>query len=220
MTTFLLVISLLLNGIAIFSIIVLFTRQNRFLEVEKTQKKLKKEMEELISTYLVEMKAENEAFIDRFQQLKQTSLSNSGQEKQPVSPVKDHQVVTAPPQKTEGWIENDWTPKGGKAFAQQAVKAYKDVAVAAAKKASISQTVQKQTPEITDYEQGVTPSADPSQMTNGLRLSQEDVTRNIVVDQIIMLQKQGLSIEKIAKKLNKGKTEIELLLKFNTNPKN
>ena len=37
MATFLLAISLLLNGISIYFIIILYTRQNRLLEVEKTQ---------------------------------------------------------------------------------------------------------------------------------------------------------------------------------------
>jgi hypothetical protein len=37
------------------------------------------------------------------------------------------------------------------------------------------------------------------------------------IQQILNLEKQGNSIEEIAKKLNKGKTEIELLLKFQEN---
>lgn len=42
-------------------------------------------------------------------------------------------------------------------------------------------------------------------------------TMDSIVKEAIKLQKQGLSIDKIAKKLNKGKTEIELLLKFRQN---
>lgn len=210
--TFLLVISLLLNGIAIFSIIVLFTRQNRLVEVGKTQQKVKKEMEELISTYLVEMKAENKAFIERFQRLNQAPpLASSIQASQPVSPAKDHQVQTVPRQKAEALAGNDWSQKAGKAFTQQAVKAYKGVATA--KKDTVSPNVQKQKPEIPANEPDVTP------LTGNQNIAPEDVTRNIVVNQIALLQKQGLSIEEIAEKLNKGKTEIELLLKFNEIPK-
>ncbi|HJV31533.1 MAG TPA: hypothetical protein VJ558_05005, partial [Bacillales bacterium] len=62
MITFLLIISLLLNGVALFSILILFTRQNRLLEMGKRQEMMKKEVEEIISASLFEMKEENEAF--------------------------------------------------------------------------------------------------------------------------------------------------------------
>ena len=43
---------------------------------------------------------------------------------------------------------------------------------------------------------------------------QESSSAPMLVQQAISLQEQGLTIEEIAKRLQKGKTEIELLLKF------
>ena len=42
----------------------------------------------------------------------------------------------------------------------------------------------------------------------------EEIYRDLFINQVKILQNQGLSTAEIAKKLNKGKTEIELLLKF------
>ncbi|WP_058307788.1 DUF6115 domain-containing protein [Gracilibacillus massiliensis] len=44
--------------------------------------------------------------------------------------------------------------------------------------------------------------------------SQEDVVENSTTASILHLDAKGYTIDEIAKKLNKGKTEVELLLKF------
>jgi hypothetical protein len=43
------------------------------------------------------------------------------------------------------------------------------------------------------------------------------LTEESLFDQIKSMKQQGLSEEEVAKKLNKGKTEIALLLKFRGN---
>ena len=65
MTAFFIIVSLILNIVALMAIIILFLRQNKLLQVEENQKKTMNEMEELITTYLLEMKDENEHFIQR-----------------------------------------------------------------------------------------------------------------------------------------------------------
>ncbi|GAE43682.1 hypothetical protein [Mesobacillus boroniphilus] len=64
MTTFLLLLSLILNGAAIFAIILLYLRQNRLVEAEKKQEKIIKEIEEVFSAYLFELKEENDKFLE------------------------------------------------------------------------------------------------------------------------------------------------------------
>ena len=54
----------LLNILTIFAVIVLFLRQNRFIQAEKDQKAMMAEMEELMSGYMMEMKEENEALLE------------------------------------------------------------------------------------------------------------------------------------------------------------
>lgn len=44
-----------------------------------------------------------------------------------------------------------------------------------------------------------------------------DWTEDDLYENVLFLQKKGLTIEEIAHKLNKGTTEIQLLLKFRTN---
>lgn len=52
------------------------------------------------------------------------------------------------------------------------------------------------------------------QHTNESHVESEQVVPEHISDQIIFLQNQGLTIDEIAKKLSKGKTEIDLILKF------
>ena len=65
MTTFLLLLSLILNAAAIFAIILLYLRQNRLVEAEKKQGKIIGEIEEVFSSYLLELKEEHVQFIDK-----------------------------------------------------------------------------------------------------------------------------------------------------------
>lgn len=66
MVTFLLFISFLLNIVSLLSIVILYSRQNRFVNMEKEQKKIIVEMEDIISAYLIEMKEENDEFMRKF----------------------------------------------------------------------------------------------------------------------------------------------------------
>jgi hypothetical protein len=89
MVTFLLFLSFLLNIVSLLSIVILYSRQNRFLHIEKDQKKIITELEDIISAYLIEMKEENDEFIRRATtQMYKDSESNGPTEenKQDVSP--------------------------------------------------------------------------------------------------------------------------------------
>jgi hypothetical protein len=207
MTTFLLVVSLLLNGVAIFAIIILFTRQNRLSEVEKRQEKWIKDVEEIISSSLFEMKEENEAFIHRFQKISSqfpTSIISSK--------MREVDIKNNP---SEGdLLKSEMMKKTGKALKKQAVKAYENFSSKQAVNIPLSdvdvipseQSIEDEKTEIPD-----TKVASKSEM------SQEEIYRDLFVNQVHILQKQGFSSEDIAKKLGKGKTEIELLLKFSRN---
>ena len=58
--TFLFILSIIVNMIAILAIITLYLRQNRLLHFEKNYKEYMKETEEIIHTFIIEMKEENE----------------------------------------------------------------------------------------------------------------------------------------------------------------
>jgi hypothetical protein len=200
MTIFLLTISLLLNGISIYFIFILYSRQNRLLEVEKSQESFKKEIENEISAFLFEMKEENEEFIKRFQQLQKTPLQSenpaanilhSEQKKDlPASPV------SAP---IDELNTKDWEVAAARSFKKQAVKVYQKTIADQEE----SPATEKETAKQAD-----------NQAEQHSDIDNEEIYRSLLVNQVKILLNQGFTIDDIAKKLNKGKTEIELLLKF------
>lgn len=196
MTTFLLTISLLLNGISIYFIMILYSRQNRLLEVEKTQDQLKKEIENEISAFLLEMKEENEDFIQRLQQMNKNSLQNNHSAvSKPEQPNESNQgEMIEPPHESD---MKDWDIAAGQVFKKQAVKVYQ--------KTIANQNVNKNADVDT---------VNQIENANDENLGNEEIYRNLLTSQVKILQNQGLSIDEIAKKLNKGKTEIDLLVKF------
>ena len=70
MTIFFIIINLILNMIALLSIIILFLRQGKLFKIEDNQKKTIKEMEDLLSSFVLEMKEDNEQLIKRIKDIK------------------------------------------------------------------------------------------------------------------------------------------------------
>lgn len=69
MVNFLLVFSIALNILALLCIALLFIRQNRLAAFESRQEKALEEMEEIVSTFIAEIKEENELFLQRIHEL-------------------------------------------------------------------------------------------------------------------------------------------------------
>ncbi len=173
MNTFLMIISFLINLVLIMAILLLYMRQNRLLEMEKTQEKRAQELEEMISNYLFEMKDENEIFLQKVVSSTQKDHAKSSYKLEERSNenkinksghVKDEEVNT---------IHVDRL---------QASKAYQ-------------KNVNPATPLITREEK-------PSFESLSFQ------------EQVQQMNDNGLSVDEIAKKMNCGKTEINLALKF------
>jgi hypothetical protein len=202
MITFLLIISLLLNGVAIFSILILFTRQNRLLEVKKNQERMIKDVEEIISSSLLEMKEDNEAFIQRFQKISNQSSTSIHS---PTTQNKKKAEKEDVPHKTE------MMKAAGNSLKKQAVKAYQNSSILPdgnEPQVDVEFTSAKGE-EDTDHN-GI-PNVS---VENNSQISQEEIFRDLFINQVQILQKKGLTTAEIAKMLGKGKTEIELLQKF------
>ena len=71
MTNMMLFFSIILNIITIFAVIILYLRQNRITALDHTQKHAMKEMEDLFSAYIEELKEENNQFIDNIKHLQE-----------------------------------------------------------------------------------------------------------------------------------------------------
>ncbi|MBT2681381.1 hypothetical protein J7E38_20660 [Bacillus sp. ISL-35] len=193
MTTFLLLLSLILNAAAIFAIILLYLRQNRLVEAEKKQEKIISEMEEIFSSYLYELKEENDKFLEL---MTNTNIQvNTGKEE--MHPDETNMGSQKDPEVRNHKIQQH---RPGKGISYHAARQ-------AYHKAGESITVPPGDTELTEIDNGQ--PADPEPKTKEISL----------IDQVTAMRHQGLTIEEIARDLDKGKTEIELLLKFRQNTK-
>jgi uncharacterized membrane protein (DUF106 family) len=86
MTNMMLFFSIILNIITIFAVIILYLRQNRITALDHTQKHAMKEMEDLFSAYIEELKEENNQFIDNIKHLQE---NQSQKEKTEVNEVNE-----------------------------------------------------------------------------------------------------------------------------------
>jgi len=164
MTAFFLVISLFLNILALFAIVILFLRQNKLVETEKKIEKMNREIEDSVAGFLVQMKEENEHFINKLKADHAASPNESIEKQKAVN------------QLSEDLKQQDHIPlktSGGKLPAAAAAKVYKQNTILSNQKNEES-----------------------------------------LADKAWLLKEKGLSEGEIAKALNKGKTEISLLLKF------
>ncbi|MBG9445478.1 DUF6115 domain-containing protein [Cytobacillus firmus] len=196
MTAFLLALSLLLNIVALLAIILLYLRQNKLMDTEKRQEKVLIEMEEVISAYLVQMKEENDDFISKLSKANAKNDTSIKEKSIPVNLDRKNELDIAK--------ADEKSMPLARASIYQASKAYKQNLRAAEDKLSEKERL----PSLKENE-SVTQS-DSSQ-------SIKEENPSSIYDQVFILKKQGMSAGDIAKKLGKGKTEVELMLKFRQN---
>jgi hypothetical protein len=202
MTSVFLFISIVLNIIALFSIVILYLRQSKLFEVEKKQQRMIEEMEDVISTYLAEMKEENESFIERM-----TKAATNQSNKKENRKKKEVSIETILPS-----TEEEKVSVPIKRLKSHAAKAYKIGAI----QPLTDEDVEVLLPDFNDAEG---PTGD-LKVEKEVEETVQEVTEpkeKSLLEEVVHLQKQGLSYEEIAKKLHKGQTEIELLLKFRQN---
>lgn len=147
MILFLLILSIIFNIAAFLSIYLLFLRQNRLISKEVQHEKTLNEIEQTFTGYLLEMKEENEQFLNQFEKISKSKPAEEMSGKPSQEPV-------------------------------VSLNTARNLASAAYKKPQKSR-----------------------------RQSDNDQAKSMI--------DQGYSIEEVAKELKKGKTEVELMLKFN-----
>ncbi|TYS00158.1 hypothetical protein FZC84_06305 [Rossellomorea vietnamensis] len=186
MQTFLIFISFTLNIAAFLAIALLYTRQNRLLEIEKRQEKAVKEMEDVISSYLLEMKEDNDRFIQQFQAVKEKKDDRS---KAKVEKIKTAADISLKEESRPSEIDPENTTVDNHSYKRMsAVRAYKQESVP-----------------------GSEPPVDKDIPQKEIETSSNE---NSFYGRIKRLQEKGYTLEEIARELGKGVTEIELALKF------
>ena len=198
MTTTLLIVVLFILQLLSFSFIVLlYSKLNKYKEIEQKQESIIREMDESISNYLLEIKDENDRLI---KELTTQSTINQAVEKQPTM-VPSYTMPTTAVEQTSVVPAKEIEPKQPLPLQANIVEAsplelpkyFPKVAAANAYK---KQTIEKQPQPIVETNQAV------------------DQVLTAFEQEVVNYHRMGLSIEEIAKKTQKGKTEIELLIKF------
>ena len=217
MMSFLLIVSMLLHGISIFAIILLYMRQNRYKETERRAEKLQRELDETMHAYLLAFKEQNEQI---------SSLLSSEQKKSTGVPVR----ALDPARKTAG-ARNSFDrpvpadiqlrePAGGerqKLYVPPFMNVRDMLELTAAEnrlnpgaagnaKAGIGKEDTEERAFLEGMETTYSPDKPSARRKQRAKMAWEE--------RAIEMNRNNYRIEEIAKELQKGKTEIELLLKF------
>ncbi|WP_341301941.1 hypothetical protein MHB44_05870 [Lysinibacillus sp. FSL H8-0500] len=189
MTTILIAVLFFLQLLSFYFLIILNTKLAKFKELEKKQERLMREMDDTISMYLTEMKDENDRFIQELQNVSQPALaSTSIQHTAPVMEQKHSSLSTVQQKKEDSstTLEAD-------------TRVYVPKNIVANAYSRQQQASANNSPVV------------PTTTANHEQKKEQTLT---LEQQVLELMKQGKTSEEIAKQLQKGKTEIELLLKF------
>ncbi|BDH61169.1 swarming motility protein SwrB [Lysinibacillus sp. PLM2] len=197
MITILVVLLIVSQLFCFYLIAILNAKVAKFQELEVKQNQLLREMEDTIGLYLVEMKEENDRLIQELSTLDkgkkvQTKNADTFNSISQVAAGLDDKVYTESEKADSNSLDLPLEKKiqVPKAIVQNAYNKYKSP--------SVETTVLENKNKFEANQPNV----------EGIPFSFED--------QVLKLHGEGKSIEEIAKLTNKGKTEIELFIKFNT----
>ncbi|MCG7434248.1 MULTISPECIES: hypothetical protein [Lysinibacillus] len=189
MTTILIAVLFFLQLLTFYFLIILNTKLAKFKDLEKKQERLMSEMDDTISVYLTEMKDENDRLIKELQNVSSSDIAAT-RVQQTVSNEPQQEQATSP---SEQVLKND-----------SPLSLDKDARIYVPKNiVANAYSRQQQT------------TATAASSPTPLKVEQQEQVKELTIEQqALNLAKQGKSTEEIAKQLQKGKTEIELLLKF------
>ncbi|MGN7939855.1 hypothetical protein [Virgibacillus sp. 6R] len=170
MNTFLLLISLLLHIVAFYFIVVLYTKYATIKKLADSQSSLLEEAENSMTSFLIEMKDENERLINELTKATRDNVPDT--------------------EKNDSQLENHLKLDSGL-------------------KMQLEKNDGASNDELPDYMNEIDEIEDVIEINHPKQ--KEDLPFEV---EAINLYKNGYTVEQIAKKLNKGKTEIELLVKF------
>ncbi|OCA89609.1 hypothetical protein F7984_06965 [Pradoshia sp. D12] len=173
--TFILIVSIMVNMVAVLAIVILYLRQNRLIQFEKECKEYQKEVEELIHTFIIEMKEEND-------EIKQLFVGDTGK----ISRTEGPRKLSDQEEKIDHTMTG--LPNG---YRQQSARnAYENTS-----RQSVTNHLKEEKTESDVIDQ--------------------DLERVPILAEAQNMKNQGKTIEEIAKKMGRGKTEIDLLFKLN-----
>lgn len=191
MTTILIAVLFVLQLLSFYFIIILNTKLAKFKDLEKKQERLMREMDDSISLYLAEMKDENNRLIQALQVVpKPEKTTGIGQQPKQFNVQKDQGQPLSQAESDQKDASQDSEPR------------------ILMPKNMVANAYSRQ--------QQVVASPVQATVSKPIAIQKEEQKPLTVEQQIVQMAKQGKTAEEIAKQLQKGKTEIELLLKFHS----
>lgn len=224
MITFIMIVSFVLHCISILAIIILYQRQNRYKETERRMNKTQRELEEILEGFILEMKEENKEIISYLATSKKPQPKSSTISKMGNATDLTKVNVEKDSLEDQGTNKTEITNKTVIPALKSVVKAYKTA------QSENQLDKDKYQPPFNDIKDQLEMTIDQENKRREQRESKvvfkdalnerlnkynHNQTPKTTEELAVEMQNSGLTIEEIAKKLNKGKTEIELLLKFN-----
>ncbi|QDQ01759.1 hypothetical protein FOH38_15425 [Lysinibacillus fusiformis] len=193
MTTILIAVLFVLQLLSFYFIIILNTKLAKFKDLENKQERLMREMDDTISLYLADMKDENNRLIQELQAVPKAEIkTHAVQQAEEIVQHKEQGY-----KKSQTKVEETELAATNRASEPRILVSKNIVANAYSRQQQAGVTVQT-----TSQAKDVT--------------IKEELKPITVEQQVVQLAKQGKTAEEIAKQLQKGKTEIELLLKFHS----
>lgn len=187
-----------LQLVSFFFIVILFAKLNKFKDLEQKQEKIAEEMDSALAAYLMEMKEENDRLIKQLSAIPK-------QEKEAKSKAKAE----------AGFQEKGQTP------GQSVPKLVSPTTATSVYKTNIEKQKQiEETELLTPNSNIVELKGRGSQQKEKLGqpfVQQGEIQVELTYEEkVVEMYRAGKSVEEIAKAMDKGKTEIELLIKFHT----
>ncbi|MFC7685391.1 hypothetical protein [Ureibacillus sp. GCM10028918] len=190
MVVSLVIILVISQLICFYFIVILNTRISKFKNLEIRQDQLIREMDDAISLYLVEMKEENDRLISELSSIKQNEFSNKEIKKQKMAMINLDDA-----QARSGEIQEQSSRK------LDPVENNAPKVIVPKKMATDAYKQQRLASEIPPLQQVEARGKDISTLPS-------------FEQKVLNLHSHGKTVDEIAKIMQKGKTEIELLIKF------
>ena len=207
MATILLIVLFISQLLTFYFLVILNSKLSKYKDIEKKQEAIIREMDDAISAYLLEVKDENDRLIKEL--TLQSRLKKTVQDEQQIStdyrrPLEEEKTASSSIDLLEDVVPKvkqlNIDPKENQA--ERVIDVPKIVS-----KSIAANAYKKQLPQLEKQ-------VDQYEMILEQQQKPVDQTLSQFEQEVVGYHRLGMSIEEIAKKTQKGKTEIELLIKF------
>lgn len=204
MSALIIFVLFLINILTIFAVIVLYVRQGNFAKLDKQQQSIISEMEDVLAAHLIEMQAENNELIQHVQRISKQASKEQGE--RAVNLAKSESKAASPLQESVRTLSNTRNP-----YQIATPLDSLELPVTIQDKLELSQYSGKGT----ENDSTLPEKEESFRETLDKEIKNNNQAPLSLVEEVVQLSNTGHSIEEIARTLRKGKTEIELLLRFN-----